>query len=172
MARDFEFELLGDHHDRAAFSCGVEPLDRYFRQQAGQDLRKYLAAVFVLRDTVANRVAGYYTLCMTSIHLDALPEAMTKRLPKYPVLPATLIGRLALDAGYRGSGLGKMLLLDALHRCLHNEIASLAVVVDAKDAAAQAFYEHFGFRRLQDMGRRLYIAMADVKRLFADLGMA
>jgi GNAT superfamily N-acetyltransferase len=139
----YRIEPLGKH-DRAGFFCGVEALDRYFRTQAGQDGRKRVAACFVLVDDAAGpdgRVAGYYTLSAASIALAELPPALAKRLPRYPVVPATLLGRLAVDRGYRGRGLGEALLFDAFIRSLRSEIASFAFVADAKDEAAQAFYE-------------------------------
>ena len=87
-------EVLGPHHDRAAFESGVEPLDRYFRVQAGQDARKNMAAPFVLV-LPDGAVGGYYTLSATSVNLAALPARTVRKLPRYPLVPATLLGRLA-----------------------------------------------------------------------------
>lgn len=160
-------EPLGRHHDRAGFSCGSEPLDRYLREQAGQDVRNYLAAVFVLVDLTTQAVAGYYTLSATAVEARELPTALTRRLPRYPLLPAVLLGRLAVDSRYQGRGLGALLLTDALKRSLglREQLGAMAVVVDAKDDTAQAIYERFGFQRFRDQEFRLYIPMGTIARL-------
>lgn len=162
----YRVEPLGELHDRVTFSCGVEALDRYFRMQAGQDSRKRVASCFVL---VADdgSVAGYYTLSATSIALGDLPPTLVKKLPRYPLLPATLMGRLAVDQRRRGRGLGELLLFDAFSRTLRSEIASYAFVVDAKDDTAQAFYGRYRFMRLPSAGRRLFLPLAEIADLFA-----
>jgi len=111
---DYLIEPLGSHHNRAVFSCGIESLDVYFQRQAGQDARKRVAAPFVLLDKSSGMVAGYYTLSQTGINMVELPTEITKKLPKYPVVPATLLGRLAVHKNYQGKGLGEILLMDAL----------------------------------------------------------
>lgn len=113
------------------------------------------------------RPIGFYTLAATSVALAALPEALTKRLPRYPLVPAALMGRLAVDAGHRRRGLGAFLLMDAFSRTLRSEIATYAFVVDAKDDAAAAFYAAHAFRPLSADGRRLFIPVAEVAALFA-----
>jgi len=159
-------EALSAQHDRAAFSSGVEPLDRYFRTQAGQDMRKNLAAclVMVLPD---GSIAGYYTLSSTGILLSELPAETIRKLPRYNLVPATLLGRLAVHEKYRGQGFGRYLLADALFRSWRSEIASFAVVVDAKDDGARQFYEREGFLALPDQPLKLFRPMADVAKLFA-----
>ena len=166
-------EPLSDRHDRAAFASGVEPLDHYFHTQAGQDVRKRVASCFVLVDEDegggdgAARPWGFYTLGATSLTLTELPQMLTKRLPRYPVVPATLMGRLAVDATRRGRGWGEHLLLDAMARSLRSEIASYAFVVDAKNDAAAAFYAAYDLRPLTTAGRRMFLPMAEVAKLFA-----
>lgn len=162
------FEPLGQHHDRAAFDCGVEALNHYLRQQAGQDVRKKIAAAFILAGDSAPAIAGYYTLSATSMNVGELPEQTARKLPRYPLLPATLIGRLAVDRNYRGKGYGELLLVDALKRAWLStrEIGSVAVVVDAKDDNARAFYRHMQFIPLVNHARRLFLPMAAVKGLF------
>jgi GNAT superfamily N-acetyltransferase len=157
--------MLGPGHDRAAFGSGVEPLDRYFRTQAGQDARKNMAAIFVLV-TADGAVGGYYTLSATALRLAELPEYTLKRLPRYPLIPATLLGRLAIDQRQQGRGFGRFLLADALWRAARSEIASFAVVVDAKDEGAQRFYERESFASLPDQPRKLFRPMADIRTLF------
>lgn len=160
-------ELLDTaRHDRSGFSCGVEALDRYLQSQAGQDARRRVAAPYVLIEPPSHDVLGFYTLSNTSVQAAELPAAFVKKLPRYPVLPATLLGRLAVDTKGRGRGLGTELLLDALRRCLRSETASLAVVVDAKDNAAISFYERHEFLRLTDQPNRLFMPMVEIEKLF------
>ncbi len=159
-------EGLGTHHQRSGFESGVEPLDRYLRTQAGQDARKNMAAPFVLV-LPDGTIAGYYTLSSTSVQLSELPEQMVRKLPKYPLVPATLLGRLAVDRRQQGKGYGRFLLADALYRAARSEIASFAVIVDAKDAAAHQFYERESFLPLLDQPMKLFRPMVDIRRLFA-----
>lgn len=164
----YAFEPLEKHHDRTAFSCGVEALDRYLHHQAGQDTRKDLAAVFVLHDRIQHIIVGYYTLSALSIEPSDLPAAVTRSLSRYPLLPAALLGRLAIDDRYQGQCFGGLLLIDALQRCLRlrSQIAAMAVVVDAKDAAARGFYERYGFQRFLNREYRLYLPMATIAQSF------
>jgi GNAT superfamily N-acetyltransferase len=160
-------EPLGRQHDRTAFHCGAEALDRYLKQQARQDADKRVAAPFVavrLPDTV---VLGYYTLSASVLTLTDLPDELARKLPRYPQLPVTLLGRLAVDQSTKGQGLGEHLLLDALHRSLAHadQIAAMAVVVDAKDESAAAFYRHFGFIPLQTQPSRLFVPMRSIAEL-------
>ena len=160
-------EPLSDRHDRGSFASGVEPLDRYLRQQAGQDARRRVASCFVLVSGGDRVPIGYYTLAATSIALAELPEPLAKRLPRYPIAPATLMGRLAIDARRRGEGHGEFMLFDAFSRVLRNDIASYAFVVDAKDDKAAQFYQRYRFRFLIEGGRRLFIPVAEIAKLFS-----
>lgn len=161
----FRVEPLGSNHDRSGFESGVEPLDRYFRSQAGQDARRNMAAPFVLIQPDGT-IAGYYTLSSTSVQLDELPEQAARKLPKYPLVPATLLGRLAVDRRHQGKGYGRFLLADALYRAAQSEIASFAVIVDAKDENARRFYERESFLPFPDQPMKLFRPMADIAALF------
>ncbi len=158
-------EALAANHVRDRFSSGVEPLDRYFRSQAGQDARKRMAAPFVLV-LPGGEIGGYYTLSSTTVVPQDLPPEVVRKLPRYPKIPATLLGRLAVDKRYQGRGFGRFLLADALYRSVNSEIASFAVVVDAKDHAAQRFYERESFLPFPDHPLRLFRPMADIAKLF------
>ncbi len=158
-------EVLGPQHDRTVFESGVEPLDRYFRVQAGQDARKNMAAPFVLV-LPDGAIVGYYTLSATGVNLADLPAQITRKLPRYPVVPATLLGRLAVDRRHQGKGYGRFLLADALFRSVRSEIASFAVIVDAKDGNARRFYERESFLPFPDQPTRLFRPMADITKLF------
>jgi GNAT superfamily N-acetyltransferase len=160
-------EPLTSRHDRSGFSSGVEPLDRYVRDQAGQDTRKRVAAPFVLCRGKGNAILGYYTLSALGVDIGAWPEDVARKLPKYPFVPVTLLGRLAVDTRLRGKGMGEHLLMDALRRALQasRDVASVAVVVDAKDGSALAFYRRYGFLSFPDQPNRLFLPMAVIERL-------
>lgn len=158
-------EPLGVHHDRAGFACGKDALDRYFHRQVTQDARRHLAAPFVMV-MPDGAIGGFYTLSGTALRLHDLPDDIARRLPRYPLVPATLIGRLAVDRRYHGQGWGGFLLLDALRRCVTSEIASFAVIVDAIDDEARAFYLHAGFLPLSDSPYRLFRRASDIAGLF------
>ena len=163
----YHVEPLGSQHDRLAFSSGVAPLDQYFRERAGQDRRRDVASVFAPRVGDAPEVAGYYTLSAISIEPVSLPPALAKRLPRYPTLPAFLVGRLAVDRRYQGQGIGRRLLMSALGRSLElrTQIGAIGVIVDAKDDAARAFYEHYDFQRFEDNPYRLILSMKTMEQL-------
>jgi GNAT superfamily N-acetyltransferase len=158
-------ELLRAHHDRRGFICGKEPLDRYFQQQVSQDARRHLATPFVMV-MLDGSIGGFYTLSSTALRLGDLPEEIARRLPRYPLIPATLIGRLAIDQQHHGQGWGSLLFLDALHRCCRSEIASFSVIVDAIDDEARSFYVHHSFLPLPDSPYRLFRRMSDIEALF------
>jgi len=166
---DLRVEPLGRPHDRSTFSCGVDALDRYLREQAGQDVRRRVAVAFVLCEGKGLQVLGYYTLSALSVEVGAWPDAVARTLPKYPRVPATLLGRLAVDRLLRGKGAGEHLLMDALRRALDasRQVASVAVVVDAKDDSAVSFYRRYGFISFSAQAHKLYLPMAVVERLFA-----
>lgn len=145
--------------DRAPFHCGSEPLDRYFREQVTQDVRRRVATCFVAL-AEKQRIAGFYTLASASLLLNDLPASMTKKLPRYPSVPAVRMGRLAVDQAFKGQGLGGALLADALERVARSDIAAFAMMVDAKDQSAVAFYRHHGFIALQESPLCLFLPMA------------
>ncbi|ROZ69010.1 N-acetyltransferase [Ramlibacter sp. WS9] len=169
-ATPYRIEALGKTHERAAFTCGSAALDRYLQQQARQDAEKSVAAPFVLTTPPARQVLGYYTLSASLVNASELPNTLAKKLPRHPQLPVTLLGRLAVDQSMKGKGIGQLLLMDALRRSLEaaTHIAAMAVLVDAKDDAAQAFYRHFSFLPLHEQPRRLFLPMKTVVGLFDD----
>ncbi len=129
------------------FSCGHAQLDDYIRRYATQDVRRNVARVFVV--TPVNnpqQLAGFFTLSAGSVSCTSLPESLARKLPRYPI-PVALIGRLAVDVGFQGKGLGSILLADACQKVVQasSVLAVAGIVVDAKDEQAVAFYKHFGF---------------------------
>jgi predicted GNAT family N-acyltransferase len=160
-------EPLGNQHDRAAFSCGEPSLDDYLKKTAKQDQRRNVAQVFVATGPKPGNIMGYYTICATSIDLGRLPQEQAKRLPRYPLVPASLIGRLAAHVDHRGMGLGEALLVDALRRIAGaaNEMGIYAVVVDALDHAV-GFYARYGFLEFPKTPNRLFLPIKTIRDLF------
>jgi GNAT superfamily N-acetyltransferase len=159
----FVIELLGNH-DREEFSCGTEALDRYFKSQVTQDVRRHVTNCFVALEAKTGIIAGYYTIAAASIPTPALPEAVTRKLPRYPSLPAIRVGRLAIDLRFQAKGLGGALLADAAARGLRADAAAFAMLVDAKDGAAIAFYEHHGFQPLTSQPQSLFLALKTAEK--------
>lgn len=152
---------LQKNHNRTGFHCGVPSLDNYIQKQARQDIKRHISRVFVAT-TVSqpNTIVGYYTLSTLSVELSQLPANLAHKLPRHPV-PAALLGRLAVNKAAQRHGVGKMLLVDAITRTLaiSDEIAIYAMVVDAIDQQAQAFYQQFGFSPLSSNARRLFLPL-------------
>ncbi len=153
--------LDSERHERAEFACGVPALDDYLRQFAEQHRRRGISSVYVLTDTARpERILGYYTLSAAEVDAVRLTEAERKKLPRYPV-PCFRMGRLACRVDEQGRGLGKLLLGCAVDRCLKakQQVAAYALIVDAKNEAAKAFYLHFGFKALLDSPLSLYLPL-------------
>ena len=166
---DFCIEPLAPHHDRSAFNCGNEQLDRYLYSVASQDRKRNVAIPYILLDREHQKIIGYYTLSMSGIDLESLPQKIANKLPKYPIVGVTLIGRLAVDNNYRGAGWGKLLIMDALYRSLDasKSTASFAVIVDAIDDEAVKFYRRFEFDNFPDQQYKLFRTMTNIDRAFA-----
>jgi ribosomal protein S18 acetylase RimI-like enzyme len=160
----FRIEPLADRHERSGFRSGNAALDRYFEAQATQDIRRRVANCFVVVESATVRVVGYYTLSAASIPLTDLPPDEARRLPRYPALPAVRIGRLAVDHQYQRRGLGELMLIDALRRTLAAAAAAFALLVDAKDDQAVAFYRRYGFLSLPDRPRTLFLPVATARK--------
>ena len=167
MTFPFRLEPLGGEHERSLFHCGEQALDQYFQTQVTQDVRRHIANCFVAVEAVTSHVAAYYTISAASIPLVDLPPEETKRLPRYPTVPAVRIGRLAVDRRYQGCGLGGALLADAASRAFKADAAAFTLLVDAKNDRAVAFYQHFGFRVLASQPRTLFLPLATAQRRFA-----
>lgn len=162
----FRLAPLDVAHDRRTFRSDSEPLNRYLREQVNQDIRRRVAACFVaLADR--QRIAGYYTLASASLLLSDLPASTSRKLPRYPTVPAVRMGRLAVDREFQGQGLGGALLADALDRAVRSEIAAFALIVDAKDETAAAFYRHHGFIALPDTPLNLFLPLASAMQASA-----
>ena len=160
----YVFEKLTKAHDRRDFDCGVPALNQYLQRAARQNQDKDVGRTYVLVESGQAQVWGYYTLSSTAIDFEEYPESAG--LPRYPI-PAILLARLAVDQRRRGSGLGRDLLLHALGvaRRSSEEVAAAAVIVEAVDETAQAFYQKYGFQPLNKLGRHLYLTMKKIRQL-------
>lgn len=165
-----KIEALTSTHDRGGFDCGVDALNRYLRQIAGQHATKGVSKTFVLVDDSApppKSVLGFFSISLCQIVTSDLPNKWAKRLPAY--IPAMRLGRLGVAKSRQGEGLGKILLIEAMMR-----VASVADIgggvglfVDAKDAGAAAFYAKFGFEPLHGAPLTLFLPMATLRLLAA-----
>ncbi len=164
----YRVEALTKDHDRKNFSCGVAELDRYLHRQITQDQKRRVAAPFVLVEGTALEVAGYYTLSSSGVDLRAWPPALAKKLPRYPTVPVVLLGRLAVDQKRRGQKLGELLLMDALSKALENadQVAAVAVIVDAINDAAIDFYRHYDFQQFPEQPNKLLLPMRTIAQMF------
>ena len=160
MTGGFRLEVLGAQHERTRFSCGVAALDGYIKTQVTQDARRRASACYVAVQHETNVIAGYYTLAAASVPLTELPESVSKRLPRYLSVPVGRVGRLAIDLSFQGRKLGAVLLADAALRALRSEVAVFALVVDAKDDSAVAFYRHHGFETYGGQSKQLIVLLA------------
>lgn len=159
MTARFRIEVLSPDHARDDFSCGTQALDHYLARQAGQDVRRRVSACYVAVEVGSGKVAGYYTLSADGVLLSDLPAGFAKRLPRYPSVPVARVGRLAVDQAFHGQGLGGALLADASVRAIRSEVVVFAMVVDAKDDAAMAFYRHHGFEGFGGKDRQLIVSL-------------
>jgi ribosomal protein S18 acetylase RimI-like enzyme len=164
MTFPYRLEPLGEH-DRSLFRCGEDALDRYFQTQVTQDMRRHIANCFVAVESATSHVAAYYTMSAASIPLIDLPPEETRRLPRYPTVPAIRIGRLAVDRKFHGRGIGAALLADAATRTLKADAAASTLLVDAKNDSAAAFYRRFGFQALASRPRTLFLPLATARKI-------
>ena len=159
-----QVETLSAQHQRAAFHSCSPALNQYLHEQVSQDVRRRVTSCFVAC-TAQGQIAAYYTLAASSIWLGDLPTPLAKKLPRYPTVPAVRMGRLAVAQTHQGQGLGAAMLGDALARARQAEIAAYAMVVDAKDQAAAAFYQHHGFVAFDATPLTLFLPLASVRGL-------
>lgn len=154
-------------HQKESFDCGQVALNLYLRNQAGQDVRRSVSAVFALTDKNGFAVLGYYTLCSTTIQIKDLPANIAKKMPKYTLLPATLLGRLAIDQKHQGQGLGRYLLFNAFERAFYStrDVGSIGLVVNAKDEAAIYFYTKNNFVAYPESRDQLFLPMSSIERV-------
>jgi len=155
-----------ENEDRAAFQCGEETLDRYFRERASRDMANRLSAVFiVVPENDHKTIVGFFTLSSQQTACDILPEELRKKTGRYKAVGVTLLGRMAVAQEFQNQKLGRFVLFAALYEALRSmkHVSSFAVVVDAKTEKVGPFYEKYGFRRLE--GNRLVLPMKTIEEL-------
>jgi ribosomal protein S18 acetylase RimI-like enzyme len=164
----FIVEPLEKRHRRQEFSCGNERIDQYFHKSVTQDVKRDYATCFVARDIATDNVAGFYTLSSSNVPLTEVPAVLARKLPRYPSVPAVLIGWLARDRRYAGRGLGEALLYDAIRTVANAPIGAHAIFADAIDDRAASFYAGFGFVPLLERPHKLFLPLATALRLRSD----
>ena len=154
-------------HYRTDFCCGQISLDNYIRKQASQDIKRKVSTVFVLIDDIDTQfnILGYYTLSSYTVEIENLEQSFAKKLPRYPQLPATLLGRFAIDNQQKGKGFGEIMLFDALKKAIavSKQIVSLAVIAEALDENAVNFYIKYGFQKFNKESMKLYLPMKAIE---------
>lgn len=156
-------EPLKEIHECGDFDCGKSELNDWLQRYALQSQRANGARTFIVHDR--NAVKGYYSLSAASVRKEESPERLGSGLGKYPI-PVVLLARLARDRVYAGAGLGKALLKDAMLRVIQiaENLAVRALIVDAIDEEAVAFYNKAGFVRFPENRMRLMIMLKDMQR--------
>ncbi|QGM98973.1 GNAT family N-acetyltransferase [Methylocystis parvus] len=166
MTRFYSVEL--DNRDRGSFVCGNDKIDHYFQCVIKQDVKRDYAACYVLVERESERLAGFYTLSSSGVPLTELPPELVRKLPRYPSVPAVLIGWLARDRSFAGEGVGTLLLYDAFTRLSRSPVGAYAVFVDAIDEKAIAFYRSFGFISFSNRSSSLFLPLATIRSLVAE----
>jgi predicted N-acetyltransferase YhbS len=155
-----------ENEDRAAFQCGEEALDRYFRERASRDMSNRLSAVFiVVPENDPKTIVGFFTLSSQQTACDILPEELRKKTGRYKTVGVTLLGRMAVATEFQNQKLGRFVLFAALYEAWKStkHVSSFAVIVDAKTDKVVPFYEKYGLRRLE--GSRLMLPMKTIEDL-------
>jgi ribosomal protein S18 acetylase RimI-like enzyme len=163
----FFSESLGKH-DRAGFVSGNDRIDRYFRETVSQDVKRSYAACYVLLERETSKIAGFYTLSAHSVALTEVAPDLAKKLPRYPSVPAVLIGWMGRDVSFRRAGVGAMLLYDAIHRVAKAPVGAHALCADAIDEAAAAFYQEHQFQPLASRPHSLFLPLKTALTLVAN----
>lgn len=167
MSIRFVIEPLTTQHRRTNFTCGNDRIDSYVRQAVSQDVKRKYATCLVAREITTDRVAGFYTLSSSSVPLHEVPVPFARKLPRYPIVPAVLIGWLGRHRDYAGQGLGEVLLFDAIKTVATAPIGAHAIFADAIDDTAAAFYTAFGFTPLIQRPRTLYLPVGTALELLS-----
>lgn len=160
----FVSESLGKH-ERAGFASGSDRIDHYFRETVSQDVKRSYAACYVLVERSTGKLAGLYTLSAHSVPLNEVAPELARKLPRYPSVPAVLIGWMGRDIGFRGAGVGAMLLYDAISRVSTSPVGAHAICADAIDEAAAAFYREHQFQPLVSRLQSLFLPMKTALKL-------
>jgi GNAT superfamily N-acetyltransferase len=163
----FRLERLVREHPRRAFRCGEEKIDDWLATKALQHQDKHLSVSKVLLDT-SGAIAGYYTLATGQVDFSELPADVAKGLPRR-LLPVAVLAWLGVSTTHQGQGLGRLLLAQALRDCYEagQTFAFVAVILDAINDAAKAFYQHWDFAELPGHPHRLFLSAKQLEALMA-----
>lgn len=148
---------LSRHHDRKAFDCGNDDLNRWLVQIATQHKRKLVSKTFVVVEAESSsEIIGYYAISLLELRNEELPADLQQQLPHR--VPAFRLGRLAVSTRHQGKKIGEHLLFDAVDRVtrISGEAGGVALVVDAKDSAIE-FYRRYGFEVMSDHANKLLL---------------
>jgi GNAT superfamily N-acetyltransferase len=145
----FEIHKLTPEHDRSRFRSGDADLDRFFARYAGENQFRHHIGTTYVAIAAAGNIASFATVSASEISPDSMPASKRKHLPRYP-LPVLRLARLAVDEGYKGQGVGSVLLRAVLQLAsrMADDMGCVGVVVDAKPDAV-AFYDRLGFVPLE-----------------------
>ncbi|MDP2680482.1 MAG: GNAT family N-acetyltransferase [Rhodoferax sp.] len=166
---------LAPHHDRSDFDCGEPALNQFLQRLARQQSARDFSKSYVACQPDLPQIFGFYAISSGSI--DFAHWSPDLRLPRYPV-PVARLGRLAVDTRAQGLGIGRVLLSHAVNLALmlSAHIGLYALIVDAKDEAAVAFYIRHGFVRFPDRPLKLFLSLDIARRahqpIFASPGAA
>lgn len=154
-------------HIRTHFCSKEDSLDNYLQTQASQDLKRKITAIFVLIEDDNPEILAYYTLSAYTVEIQQLDRSFAKQLPRYPQLPATLLGRLAVDHQHQGNKFGELMLIDALKRAYQTsqQVASLVVIAEALNEKAAQFYQKYRFQAFKENPLKLYLPLKSVQTL-------
>ncbi len=160
-----KISVLNKKHRRKAFSCGKKSLARYLKQQASQDLKQSLSAVFVLEAPNQKDILAFYSLSALSINAGKLSTLEAKKLPNLRPIPCTLLGQFAVDSQWKSKGVGGWLFAHVLHEVLkHSEkVGSFALIVDAVDEDAHSYWKHCSLIPFPSTPNRLFVPMRTIR---------
>jgi GNAT superfamily N-acetyltransferase len=165
----FKLELLSREHDRDSFDCGSEALNTYLKQTARQHTERGVSRTFVLVDEDARPpkpILGFLTLNLCQLKAEELPEQFARKHPRE--VTGIKLGRLAVAKNRQKEGIGKKLVIAAMHKYLEvfETAGGIGLFVDAKDAAAQAYYEKFGFVPHPHNALQLFLPLQTIRAEF------
>ena len=161
---EFSIEIFNKKYNRTEFNCNSERLNKYLQEQVTSNIKQNIAICYLALNN-QQKIIGYYTLSSCSLLLNNLPDELKNKLPRYPTIPAVLMGRLAVDINYQGKKIGASLLADALKRCINSGIGAYALVVDVIDEKAKQFYLNYGFIECIDNPHTLFFIISNAKTL-------
>ena len=163
-------EKLSKDHVLSFFDCGKLQLDDWLKRFALANQQSDAARTYIIQR--AGRVVGYYSLSAGSVRREESPARVAKRLAKHPI-GVILLARLAVDRGEQGTGLGRLLLTDALARALSasEAIGARAMLVHAIDDEAATYYRKFGFEPSPLDPRQLLLLMKDLRATLKSIGL-